>query len=56
LKARGWQPVSNENALGTGTGEIFLNESKKELLIIGFSNQEDGSGCTGTIYKKPYSD
>ena len=56
LKSRGWQPVSNENALGTGTGEIFLNESKKELLIIGFSNQKDGSGCTGTIYKKPYSD
>ena len=56
LKSRGWQPMSAENSRGTGTGEVFLNESKKELLIIGFSNQENGSGCTGTLYKKPYSD
>ena len=56
LQSRGWQPLSNENSKGTGTGEVFLNESKKELLIIGFSNQENGSGCTGTLYKKPYSD
>ena len=56
LQSRGWQPVSNENAMGTGSGEVFLNEAKKEILIIGFSNQADGSGCTGTLYKKPYSE
>lgn len=56
LRSRGWQAVSNENSQGSGSGEIFLNEATKEILIIGFSNQADGSGCTGTLYKKPYSD
>ncbi|MBQ9771579.1 MAG: hypothetical protein IJW23_07120 [Lentisphaeria bacterium] len=56
LASRGWQPVSNENIMGTGSGEVFLNEAKKEILIIGFSNSADGSGCMGTLYKKPYSD
>ena len=56
LRSRGWHAISNENAQGTGTGEIFLNESKKEILIIGFSNSKDGSGCMGTLYKKPYSE
>jgi len=55
LKSRGWTAVSNENSAGTGTGEVFLNEAKKELLIIGFLNSPDGSGCMGTLYKKPYS-
>lgn len=56
LQASGWTAISGENAQGSGTGEIFLNESKKEILIIGFSNEENGSGCMGTLYKKPYSD
>ena len=56
LNSRGWQAVSNENMLGTGTGEVFLNEAKKEILIIGFSNSADGSGCIGSLYKKPYSE
>lgn len=55
LQSAGWNPVSNENMYGTGTGEIFLNESKKEILIIGFSESENG-GCAGTLYKKPYSE
>ena len=56
LSSRGWQAVSNENMMGTGSGEVFLNEAKKEILIIGFSNAADGSGCIGTLYKKPYSE
>ena len=56
LQSEGWSPVSNENAFGSGTGEIFLNEKKKEILIIGFSELEDGSGCHGTMYKKPYGE
>ena len=56
LQSSGWAPVSGENSQGNGTGEIFLNESKKEILIIGFSDAEDGSGCMGTLYKKPYSE
>ena len=56
LGSKGWQAVSNENMMGTGTGEVFLNEAKKEILILGFSNTSDGSGCIGTLYKKPYSE
>lgn len=55
LQASGWSAISNENSQGTGTGEIFLNETKKEILIIGFSGNEDGTGCLGTLYKRPYS-
>jgi hypothetical protein len=55
LQSSGWAPVSNENAQGTGTGEIFLNETKKEILIIGFTEDESGTSCLGTLYKRPYS-
>lgn len=55
LQSSGWVPVSNENARGTGTGEVFLNESKKEILIIGFTEENGGNGCLGTLYKRPYN-
>lgn len=52
LKASGWKSVSAEHQDPfAGSGEVFLNETSSEILIIGFSPREKG-GCFGTMYKR----
>lgn len=52
LKSAGWKSVSSEHRDPfTGTGEVFLNDTSSEILVIGFSPMKKG-GCFGTLYKR----
>jgi hypothetical protein len=50
LASYGFMPVTQESATANGTGELFMNAGKKQMLLLSIG--EDG---TGTMYLAPLS-
>ena len=51
LQSGGWKSMSGKNrSFAESSGEIFMQENQREILIVSVQSSNSGEGCTGSLY------
>ena len=56
LEGSGWKSMGQESRSSRqASGEIFLHEKGRQIMVISVQNAPSGSGCSGSVYLRKIS-